>query len=132
MRPRWDAVWRRAPSPSGPPWATTLAIYPAFSPKPAAFARPIATGELRSRLGFAGVSITDALGAASVRAFGGPTKAGLAAVRAGADLLLYADYREAAPVHRALLRDLRTDSLSSAAFEVSVGRVLRLRHSLSR
>ena len=38
------------------------AIYPALSPKPAAFARPIATGELRGRLGFEGVSITDALG----------------------------------------------------------------------
>lgn len=110
----------------------STAIYPAFSPKPAAFARPIATGELRSRLGFEGVSITDALGAASVRDFGGPVTAGLAAVRAGTDLLLYADYREAAPVQRALLRRLRTGSLSRAAFETSVSRVLRLRRSLAR
>ncbi len=110
----------------------STAIYPAFSPKPAAFARPIATSELRSRLGFKGVSITDALGAASVRAFGGPVKAGLAAVRAGTDLLLYADYREAVRVQRALLRRLRTGSLSRAAFETSVGRVVRLRHGLAR
>jgi len=110
----------------------STAIYPAFSPKPAAFARPIATGELRSRLGFEGVSITDALGAASVRDFGGPVKAGLAAVRAGTDLLLYADYRKATAVQRALLRRLRTGSLSRAAFETSVSRVLRLRRSLVR
>lgn len=107
----------------------STAIYPAFSPLPAAFARPIATGELRSRLGFDGVSITDALGAASVRAFGG-AEAGLAAVRAGTDMLLYADYREAARAHRALVRGLRTGSLSRAAFETSVNRVLGLRHRL--
>jgi beta-N-acetylhexosaminidase len=109
----------------------STAIYPAFSPRPAAFARPIATGELRSRLGFEGVSITDALGAAAVRAFGGPVESGLAAVRAGADLLLFADYREAAPVHRGLVSRLRAGSLSRAGFETSVGRVLRLRHRLA-
>jgi beta-N-acetylhexosaminidase len=110
----------------------STAIYPAFSPKPAAFARPLATAELRSRLGFEGVSITDALGAASVRAFGGPVEAGLAAVRAGTDLLLYADYREAARVQRALLGRLRTHALSRPGFETSVGRVLRLRRNLAR
>ena len=109
----------------------STAIYSAFSPLPAAFARPIASGELRSRLGFDGVSITDALGAASVRDFGGPAKAGLAAARAGTDVLLYTDYREAARAHRALVRRLRGGSLSRAAFETSVGRVLRLRHRLA-
>ena len=64
---------------------------PRLPGRPAAFARSIATGELRSRLGFQGVSITDALEAASVRAFGGPAKAGLAAVAAGTDLLLFTD-----------------------------------------
>jgi beta-N-acetylhexosaminidase len=108
----------------------STAIYPAFSPQPAAFARPVASGELRSRLGFEGVSITDALGAAAVRAFGGPVEAGLAAVRAGTDLLLFADYREAAHVQRVLVDRLRARSLSRAAFETSVGRVLRLRHRL--
>ena len=39
----------------------STAIYPAFSNRPAAFSRSIATGELRGRLGFEGVSITDAL-----------------------------------------------------------------------
>jgi beta-N-acetylhexosaminidase len=39
----------------------SLAIYTHFSQKPAAFTKRIAIGELRSRLGFDGVSITDAL-----------------------------------------------------------------------
>ena len=52
----------------------STAIYPAFSSRPAAFARPIATGELRGRLGFEGVSITDALDTVAVRGFGGPAQ----------------------------------------------------------
>ena len=108
----------------------STAIYPAFSPRPAAFARSIAFGELRSHLGFTGVSITDALGAASVRAFGGPVKAAVAAARAGTDLLLFTDYREAARAHRGLLRTLRRGILFRADFERSVERVLRLRHRL--
>ncbi|HEY8083814.1 MAG TPA: glycoside hydrolase family 3 N-terminal domain-containing protein [Solirubrobacterales bacterium] len=106
------------------------AIYPAFSPKPAAFARPIATGELRSRLGFEGVSITDALGSVAVRDFGGPAKAGLAAAGAGVDLLLFIDYQAGARAQSALLLRLRSTPLARAPSEASAGRVLRLRHRL--
>jgi beta-N-acetylhexosaminidase len=109
----------------------STAIYPAFSPRPAAFARPIATGELRSRLGFQGVSITDAMEAVAVRDFGGAAKAGTAAARAGTDVLLFADFRAAARARRALQRGLRSGALGRAAFEASVGRVLRLRHGLA-
>jgi beta-N-acetylhexosaminidase len=38
----------------------STAVYPAFSDRPAAFTRAIVTGELRRRLGFEGVTITDA------------------------------------------------------------------------
>jgi beta-N-acetylhexosaminidase len=106
------------------------AIYPAFSSKPAAFTRAIATGELRDRLGFEGVSITDALNTVAVEDFGGPAKAGLAAAGAGVDLLLFADAASGARAHSALLRRLRAGSLSRSAFEESAGRVLRLRHGL--
>ncbi len=50
----------------------STAIYPALSPLPAAFSPQIATGELRDRLGFEGVSITDALETVAVRSYGGP------------------------------------------------------------
>jgi beta-N-acetylhexosaminidase len=125
-----EAPYRRFVEASGAMVMLSTAIYPAFSPRPAAFARPIATDELRGRLGFAGVSITDALDAAAVRAFAGPAEAGIAAARAGADLLLYTDHREAARARRALLRRLRSGSLSRPEFERSVNRVLRLRQRL--
>jgi beta-N-acetylhexosaminidase len=110
----------------------STAIYPAFSSSPAAFTSSIATGELRTRLGFRGVSITDALDSVAVRAFGSPATAGLAAARAGVDLLLYTEPAAAGSARRALLRGIRTGALSRFAFEVSVGRVLRLRHGIGR
>jgi beta-N-acetylhexosaminidase len=91
----------------------STAIYPAFSPRPAAFARSIATGELRRRLGFHGVSITDALESAA----------------AGTDLLLFTDYRAAMAAGRALRGLLRSAPGSRAAFEASAGRILRLRRA---
>jgi beta-N-acetylhexosaminidase len=109
----------------------STAIYPAFSPKPAAFARPIATDELRSRLGFEGVSITDALESVAVRDFGGPAKAGRAAAEAGVDLLLFSDYQAGARAQRAIARRLRAGALGRAASEESVTRVLSLRRRLA-
>jgi beta-N-acetylhexosaminidase len=109
----------------------STAIYPAFSDRPAAFTRSIVTGELRDRLGFEGVSITDALESVAVRDFGGAAKAGIAGARAGVDLLLYADPEAARLGHRALSRGLSSRALSRAAFVESAGRVLRLRHRLA-
>ncbi len=108
----------------------STAIYPAFSDQPAALSRPIATGELRNRIGFQGVSITDALEAASVKAFGGPAKAGVAAARAGTDLLLFTDFDAAAKARRALLAQLRSGALSREDFQHSAQRVLDLRRRL--
>ena len=106
------------------------AIYPALSDKPASLSRPVATGELRTRLGFGGVSITDALGGAAIRAVGGPARVGLAAAKAGTDLLLFSDYRDGVEAYRALLRKLRSGDIDRGRFERSVQRVLSLRHRL--
>ena len=108
----------------------STAIYPAFSAKPAAFARPIATGELRDRLGFEGVSVTDALGTVAVEDFGGPAKAGLAAARAGTDLLLFNELAQAESAWRVLVAKLRAHKLVRAEFEDSAQRVLDLRAEL--
>ena len=107
------------------------AIYPAFSSLPAAFARPIATGELRRRLGFEGVTITDALETVAVRAFGGPAKAGVAAARAGSDLLLYTHLGAAEEAGRALVQKLRSGALDRDEFEAAAQRVLDLRKKLA-
>jgi beta-N-acetylhexosaminidase len=108
----------------------STAIYPHLSRKPAAFARAIATGELRDRIGFEGVSISDALETVSARDFGGPAKVGVAAARAGTDLLLFTDHDAAAHAGRALRKRLRSGRLSRGSFERSAQRVLDLRASL--
>jgi beta-N-acetylhexosaminidase len=127
-----ELPYRRFVAARGAMVMLSTAIYPAFSSKPAAFARPLATRELRVRLGFRGVSISDALGTVSVGAFGGPAKAGLAAARAGTDLLLFSDYQSGARAYRALRRKLRSGDLDRGRFERSAQRVLALRHRLGR
>lgn len=126
-----EAPYRRFAAAGGELVMLSTAIYPAFSQEPAAFSPAIATGELRSRLGFEGVSITDALDTVAVRAFGSPAKVARTAVRAGVDLLLYTEPAESAQAHRSLLRALRSGELSRSSFETSVARVLRLRHELA-
>lgn len=106
------------------------AIYPAFSSLPAAFAPEIATAELRDRLGFEGVAITDALDTVAVRAFGGPAKAAVAGARAGSDLLLFTEPAPAGRAWRALVATLRAGRLDRAAFEEAAQRVLELRREL--
>lgn len=108
----------------------STAIYPALSPAPAAFSRAVATGELRNRLGFAGVSITDALDSVAVRSFGGPAKAGVAAARAGTDLLLFTELGAAEVAWRALLAKLHAGALDRGEFEAEAQRVLELRAGL--
>jgi beta-N-acetylhexosaminidase len=108
----------------------SLAVYPAFSPRPAAFSRALATGELRDRIGFRGVSITDALNAVAAEAFGGPAKVGRAAAAAGTDLLLFRYPRAAARAGASLRAALRDGRLARDEFERSAQRVLDLRAGL--
>jgi beta-N-acetylhexosaminidase len=109
----------------------STAIYPALSHKPAAFSRAIATGELRDRLGFRGVSITDALGTVSARTVGGPRRAARAAAAAGADLVLFTDLHSAIEAQHALAAGLGDGSLDRTAFQQSVDRVMSLRASFA-
>jgi beta-N-acetylhexosaminidase len=110
----------------------STAIYPAFSDRPAAFTRAIATGELRERLGFEGVTISDALETPAVEHFGSPADAAVAGAAAGTDLLLYTGLGPAMEARRALLAKLRSGALKRAAFVAAVDRVLALRAELLR
>jgi len=109
----------------------STAIYPAFSNDPAAFTRSVATGELRNRLGFGGVTVTDALETPAVEAFGGTAKVAVAGARAGADLLLFARLGPAERAWRALVGKLHAGALRRPKFEASVQRVLDLRADLA-
>ena len=74
---------------------TAHVVYPALDPGvPATFSRAIVQGVLRERLGFQGVVITDALEMQGAAAGRTPAEAGLAALAAGCDLLLYAHWNE--------------------------------------
>jgi beta-N-acetylhexosaminidase len=74
---------------------TAHVVYPALDPGvPATFSRAIVQGVLRERLGFRGVVITDALEMQGAAAGRTPAEAGLAALAAGCDLLLYAHWNE--------------------------------------
>jgi beta-N-acetylhexosaminidase len=110
----------------------STAIYPAFSDRPAAFTRALATGELRDRLGFRGVTVTDALETPAVEHFGGPSRAAVAGVRAGADLLLYTRLATGMTAWKALVRNLRSGGLRRDQLEPAVERVLALRAELPR
>ena len=109
-------------------WAT----YPALDhTRPAGLSQTVVQRELRGRLGFAGVTITDALEAGALRAFGATSNRAVLAAHAGMDLLLCAGQRvsEGADAVRALASALRSGRLSSAAFEASVDRIVTLRSS---
>ena len=106
------------------------AIYPAFSERPAAFAHKIATGELRRRLGFDGVSVTDDLQSSAAHAFGGSGRVAKAAAAAGTDLLLFRSYRAAAQAGTALRAALHARTLPRNEFQRSAQRVLELRAGL--
>jgi beta-N-acetylhexosaminidase len=108
----------------------STAIYTHFSHRPAAFTKAIATRELRDRVGFAGVSITDSLQTTAAASFGGPAKVGVAAAKAGVDLLLFTGEKAASQAGHALREKLRNRTLERAVFEGSVNRVLRLRAKL--
>ena len=105
-------------------------VYPALSTRPAMFAPEIATGELRTAVGFGGVAITDDLEVAALAQLS-PERKALAAVRAGDDLLLFAQSAVAADRGAAaLVRAVRAGTLSRASIDAGADRVLALRDRL--
>jgi len=109
------------------------ARYPAVDPsRPAGLSSTVVQGELRTRLGFKGVTVTDALGAGALRAYGGTSSRAVLAAKAGMDLLLCAGQQvgEGTAALGALAHGLSAGSLSNSAFTASVQRVLGLRRSL--
>ncbi|MGI8902858.1 MAG: glycoside hydrolase family 3 N-terminal domain-containing protein [Solirubrobacteraceae bacterium] len=92
----------------------STAGFPAYDATgaPAALSSAIAQGLLRSRLGFRGMSITDALGSTTGH---DEIDAGVLAARAGADVLLYTDDPSGElPALESALRRGRIDSAQAA------------------
>ncbi len=111
------------------------AVYPALAPgRPAGLSPAIVGGELRRRLGFSGVTITDALEAGALRPFGGIPNRSLLAAEAGMDLILCSEknYTEGAAAAAALEQGYSDGQLGRSEFTAAVKRVLALRASLRR
>lgn len=110
---------------------TAHLLYPALdADHPATFSRIILTDILRRRLGFRGVIITDDLEMGAVAHFGDITQAGVAALQAGADLLLVCNSPDKAlQVKDAVSAAL--DYLNAGELETSLRRIRLLRERFS-
>jgi beta-N-acetylhexosaminidase len=110
------------------------ARYPALAPRPAGISTNIVQGELRQRLGFKGVTITDALEAGALRGYGSISNRAVLAGEAGMDLLLCAAQSVSEGVNcvAGLQAGYQKGSIGKAAFMASVDRVLSLRASLPK
>jgi hypothetical protein len=107
--------------------------YPALDARrPAGLSRVVVEQELRGRLGFTGVTITDSLGAGALSAYGTTRKRAVLAAGAGMDLLLCASrsVSQGTDATIALARALDDGRLGRQAFLAAVERVLALREGL--
>jgi beta-N-acetylhexosaminidase len=109
------------------------AIYPALdASNPAGLSPAVIQGELRARLGYQGVTITDAIEAGALAPFGSYGQRAVLAAQAGMDLLLCSaqDPSEGQAVVTALAGALDGGQLDSATFTAAVQRVTALRNGL--
>jgi len=109
------------------------AIYPAFDPAhPAGLSPTIVQGQLRTRLGFTGVTITDAIGAGALGPFGSTQNRSLMAAEAGMELILSAAQtpQEGVLCVDGLEAGYKDGKLPKAAFDAAVAQILALRQSL--
>ena len=113
-----------------PSWA----IYPALDPnRPSGLSSKWIQSELRERLGFKGVTISDAIEAGALESYGSNGTRAVLAVEAGMDIALASgrNVSQGVEIHDALVSALRGGKLSEAEFALSTKRVLNLRGSLS-
>ncbi len=99
--------------------------------RPSSLSRPVVDGLLRDQLGFAGLVVTDALEMAAVTAGRSPGQASVAALRAGADVLLMPVDPRAA--RAAIVAAVRAGRLSRGRLQQAAARqVAALRHHQRR
>jgi len=109
-------------------WAT----YPSIQNRPAGLSPEVVQGELRNRLKFTGVTITDALEAGALKNYGSTQNRTLLAAEAGMDLILAAaqNVTQGQQAMGELAAAYSRGTLNHQAFLASVNRVIALRKSL--
>ncbi|KAJ5274074.1 Glycoside hydrolase superfamily [Penicillium angulare] len=113
---------------------TSWALYPALDSKyPSGLSRTWVQDELRERLGFKGVTITDAIEAGALQAFGDDPSRAILAGQAGMDIILASgrNVTQGEAIYDSLLAALNDGSLSSGEFSQGTDRILSLRRKLS-
>ncbi len=110
------------------------AVYPTLSARPAGLSANVVQGELRGRLGFQGVTITDALEAGALKAYGSIQDRARLAAQAGMDLLLCSGQTqgEGTACLAGLEKGYQDGVLGKTAFKAADVRVLTLRAGLPR
>jgi len=109
----------------------STAIYPSLDAvNPAALSRSISTVQLRTALGFRGVSVSDDLDTPALEPIGGPGAVGVRAAAAGTDMLIYAGYDSGARAAAAIAKSISSGALPRAGAERSVARIMALRADL--
>jgi beta-N-acetylhexosaminidase len=110
---------------------SSWAVYPALDrARPAGLSSKVIEGELRGRLGFHGVTITDSIDAGALTDYGSLGNRGVLAANAGADLILCSQPSsgtQGISVVRALAHAISTGKVSKKATQASVARILALR-----
>jgi beta-N-acetylhexosaminidase len=108
------------------------AAYPSLgSSAPAAMSPAIVQGELRARLHFQGVTITDAIGAGALASYGSDENRALRAAEAGMQLIMASDsFSQGVQCLDALDTGYKNGSLPAAAFRATVMQILTLRAGL--
>jgi beta-glucosidase-like glycosyl hydrolase len=102
------------------------AVYPALDhTNPSGMSEAWIQGELRQRLGFTGVTITDAIEAGSLKAFGSASGAGM-------DIILASgrNATQGQAIVTALVNALNAGTLSQTSFDEGTQRILKLRAKL--
>jgi beta-N-acetylhexosaminidase len=110
------------------------AIYPALDPSlPAGLSPVVVQQELRTRNNFQGVTITDALEAGALGAFGTTQQRAVSAAYAGMDLILCSarNVSQGEQATAALAAAYTSGQLETTPFNAAVGRVTTLREGLS-
>jgi beta-N-acetylhexosaminidase len=110
------------------------AVYPALDAgTPAGLSSAVVKGELRERLGFQGVTITDALEAGALKAFGTSQHRAILAAQAGMDLILCGsrDISQGELAMDGLESGYLDGTLSKSMFQAALRRIMDLRTSLS-
>lgn len=111
-----------------PSWA----VYPALDDVPSGISHRWITEELRGRLGFTGVTITDALEAGALTPFGDLATVSVKAAKAGMDMLLASqrNVTQGEVVRSSLIAAVRSGDVEWKDFVASTKRVLALRSKL--